>query len=198
MQKLLLLFSLCCCGNFAISKEQNCTLHTENFDSFSVQSFYQLKQISDTVQLEALNTHLLGACLFFACNKLRIIKHKPTFQMNNNLQKAANIHSQQMAKFHFFQHNNPYNSSLQTMNDRLAKFKIDYSYCGENCHKQILKNDEYTYIGLAQYIIECLYNSPMHRINLLNDYYRYSANGVALEHINQDWYILITQDFYGK
>lgn len=168
------------------------------YSEYDAKSFYQLKDIYQVIKIDSLDIHLLNACLFFTCNQLRAMYKLPPFLFNANLKDAATIHSWQMAKYHFFDHNNPYNSSLKTLSNRFDICKLEYSTYGENCHKHYIADNKYTYIKLAQDIIESLYKSPPHKQNMLDRDFSFSAVGVALEKSQREAYILVTQDFYSK
>ncbi len=161
-------------------------------------SFYQLEAIQQEINPDSIDIHLLNACLFFACNKLRVLYKLPPYQINSQLLCAANLHSGQMATYHFFDHNNPYTSALKTPEIRLRACGISYSAEGENCHRCLISEGAYTYIELAQKVIESLFNSPPHRSNLLSTLFQYSACGVALEKSNEAIYLIVTQNFYNN
>lgn len=168
------------------------------YEEHTIVSFYKLDAIRQSVNPDSIDMHLLNACLFFACNKLRAMYKLPPYKMEENLKCAASIHSYQMAQHHFFDHTNTFEPSLKTPEDRLKICGIQYSYDGENCHRVYISEKEVTYIELAQQVIESLFDSPPHRSNMLNKGFKYGACGIAIEKTGNDIYLLVTQDFYTK
>jgi hypothetical protein len=159
-------------------------------------SFLKLKEINRTIQIDSFDFMLMNACIFYCTNQLRNQHKMPLYLYDKRLQDAAMIHSWQMAKYHFFEHNNPYTSSLSSVEKRLNEMDVKYSMSGENCHLNLISEDEFTYLELAQKVIESLYHSTLHRQNLLSKTFKFCANGIALERKNEDVYLYVTQDFY--
>jgi len=168
------------------------------FTEHTWSSFYQLPDIHKSVNTDSFDLHLLNACLFFACNKLRAQHHLLPFKMDEKLKRVSSVHSYQMSIHHFFDHFNTFEPALKEPEDRFFVYDITFSYYAENCHKEYMDDDEISYIKLAQQIIESLYNSPAHKKSMLNKVYTYGAAGAALERTNDGIYLLVTQNFYNN
>ncbi|MCB0508322.1 MAG: CAP domain-containing protein [Bacteroidetes bacterium] len=179
---------------------QNSYYKENVYAELDTKSFYQLNEIQKQIDIENLDLHLLNACLFFATNRLRLMYHLAPLKMDKKLLQAVVIHSEQMAQYQFFEHDNPYNSKLKTEEDRFAACGIkEYQTTAENCHLEYFDDVESSYIKLAQEIIESLYNSPPHRYNLLYKDFQFSACGTAIRKTAKgEIHLYVTQDFYTK
>lgn len=113
-------------------------------------------------------------------NAIRVRNGKPAFAWSNTAAQAARVHSQDMAKRSFFDHENPDGKSPF---DRMQAAGIRYSLAGENIAA-----------GQSNAIMahEGWMNSPGHRANILNQY-TYLGVGVAFGGPYSMYY---TQNFY--
>lgn len=178
--------------------EQESVYKEKIYPAYDVAQFYQLKEIKQDINVDSIDLHLLNACLFYATNKVRIMHNVSPLEMDNRLLKAAILHSNQMAIHNFFDHQNPYNTKLKTLKDRLKICGVDTEKeIGENCHMELLTITARTYIDLAQSVIESLYNSMPHRKNMLRKNFQFSGVGAAIyKNKNGEVILYVTQDFY--
>ena len=168
------------------------------FAAHNETSFFQLKDIQKTVKIDSFDLHLLNACLFYVCNKIRIQHKLLPFKMDEQLKQVASVHSYQMSVHHFFDHYNSFEPALKKPLDRFKALNIEFVSYAENCHKEFLEDDEISYLQLAQQAIESLYNSPVHRKNILNKNYVFGVSGAALEKTKDGFFLLVTQNFYNN
>lgn len=166
------------------------------YEEHTLESFYLLSDIRKTISMDSIDIHLLNACLFFATNKLRYLKNKPMFMFDTKLKDAAAIHSCQMEMHHFFAHENHFEKKLYSVEDRLKYNGIKFKLSAENCSKEYIDDEDITYIEMAHQIIEGLYLSPPHKSNLMHTELKYCASAAAVEKVKNNYYILVTMDFY--
>ena len=161
--------------------------------------FYQLKEPNQTVEPGHYDLHLLNAALFFATNKIREEKKRKPLQYLKGLRDAAILHTHEMTTLRFFAHENPYNKKFYSPEMRMQLFGVKSEYTGENCDMQF-PDEEETYIQLAEDIVKDLYDSPGHRVNMLNIGFRYMgcAAEITTGKEEGDYTIRATQDFCGK
>jgi uncharacterized protein YkwD len=161
-----------------------------------VNTFFQIKDIQQTVTIDSVDIHLLDACLFFAANKLRAMHQLPLLIFSDKLQNAAAMHSYQMSVHHFFAHENTYVNKLKDPELRIRYAGIRSTATAENCWKQSLDADDtISYMRLAEEIIEGWYQSPGHRSNLMSRQVKFMAVIAARESYHNEAYIVVTQDF---
>lgn len=88
--------------------------------------------------------------------------------LNSNLNKAAQKHSNRMARLNFFSHTDPFNGS--TFYSRIAAAGYQGTYLGEN-----IAAGQTT----AQEVFNTWWNSGGHRTNLMDPAYRHMGLGYA-------------------
>ena len=77
-------------------------------------------------------------------------------------------------------------------------FSTVVQYLAHVGYPEFLEDEEITYLQLAQQAIESLYNSPVHRKNILNKNYVFGVSGAALEKTKEGFFLLVTQNFYNN
>jgi hypothetical protein len=125
----------------------------------------------------------LEYCLFVRLNKERRSVGLPTLFFQNDLQKVARKHSQDMARNDYFDHTNLAN---QSPSDRFKSSQVSEVISGENLAKvRGYKNPvKVAHIGLM--------NSPGHKANILQKAYNCVGIGLA---IAKDKTFYFTQNF---
>ncbi len=98
------------------------------------------------------------------------------------IDSVASVHCSEMAKFNFFNHVNPWDKSIATMQDRFEKFKYKYSTCGENIAKQEYSNQDLNDVEIANMFLKQWVNSPPHYRNILNSEFKETAIVVYSSH----------------
>ena len=178
--------------------------------------------LKTTVDPTNFNFELINAALFHLSNRERTKKGKKPLLYYNDLEKAAKIHSTEMAKHHFFDHINPKNKKYKTPADRIFIFNSDYrtvgenivannliKYTGETLEYTISKRNgttvylnsegkelEYTnYIDLALKLTSQWMNSVPHKKNILNSDYKLVGYYCVLEKTDLFTKIKCTQNF---
>ncbi|MBS4172838.1 CAP domain-containing protein [Bacillus sp. FJAT-49736] len=121
--------------------------------------------------------------LFDLTNASRVVHHLSVLTWDQHVQITARDHSVDMAKNHYFSHEN---LKGQSPFDRMSKDHISFILAGENI----------AYGQLSSiFAHEGLMNSLGHRKNILQKDYKYLGIGVAFNQEQQPFY---TEDFYAK
>jgi uncharacterized protein YkwD len=154
------------------------------------------------------NQELLDMAIFRATNDIRLSYNLERFQKDPILDRMANLHAQQMKKYNFFDHGNPYNRQFNTLLKRInavASESEDYLMLAENiaqydllatnttfCYdtdrgytryyncRTGLTINYYTYRNLAKAVVADWMKSPGHRKNILNGQYNVMGVSVVL------------------
>ncbi|MCF6332525.1 MAG: CAP domain-containing protein [Draconibacterium sp.] len=177
-------------------------------DNFS--KFFELKVLKTSISRESLNIDLLNAAIFHYTNIERNKFKIPICEFHPILRDTSIIHSAQMKMHDFFNHENPYNPTYRTLNDRVNSIKTEqnrgFSCIGENISdypilktdgnkfvvKSLLNNQRYysidglkeihpfTYDEFAREVVNGWMNSQGHRQNILNPQFKYLGCGAVM------------------
>ncbi len=139
------------------------------------QRFEELPEVNEKVNADQFNLHVMNACLFYASNKLRLMKKSPMMNNSEALRNAALVHTNEMVTRNFYSHINAKNSELRAPDQRMKLFGITNVLMAENIHDYPFLNNEVTYLQLAQKIMDDFYKSEGHRQNLLNKSFNYTG-----------------------
>ncbi len=181
-------------------------VHAQNYYNTNSKLFFeQYPVVNDTAHLESLNLHLLQAAVFHKTNLKR--KKKLQFEYNEQLEKGAKFHSDEMLNLGFFNHVNRKNKKFKTPALRAKHFKAPFTIIGENIVEEIAINyksnslydtkevngkytfydynsgrklTELTYEQLADKIVESWMDSPPHRANILDKSYSHLGVGISI------------------
>lgn len=181
---------------------------------------------SSFIRLHAdrLDVRLLTSEIVRYTNRIRRERQLPTCETHSTLMRAAQSHSEEMARLEYISHESPIRKNAHLI-DRLTNTGMTLSnvVVGENLGvdyllkianipfykhhidgeiqfvnsltKQAIKNQ--TYAGFARQMVNNWLNSPGHCENLLDDRFEYIGIGAALGRYNGLTAIYVTQNFMG-
>jgi uncharacterized protein YkwD len=131
-----------------------------------------LNQTKTSIENEVEENLNLEQSVFEKLNQYRVSKGMPELIWNEQLAKVARFHSENMAKYKFFNHKG---LDGKMVDDRAKNFGLsDFRGIGENiCYNQGYENP-------SQTAVESWLNSGGHRENLLRKIWKESAIGVAV------------------
>ena len=149
-----------------------------------IKSSEEIEQAPETANNEIATDKNLEREVFDLINQQRAATGLPQLKWNDEVAKIARLHSENMAKFHFFSHQGL--DGLQ-VNDRADLLGIsNWRSIGEN----IAYNQGYDHPG--EFAVERWMQSPGHKENVLNNRWKETGIGVA---ISKDKRYYFTQVF---
>ena len=216
------IFSIFICTFFGVQQIQAQTNKINYYTNKKWSNFTHTKEVNTVINPENLNMDFLNALLFHLTNQERTANKKQPLQFHQNLQYAAQEHSDQMVEHHFFSHINHNNQDLKTPSDRIFKHQKDYMAIGENIVENNLFNFEgkyltysiqnidgeqvlmdekgneliyATYEQLAKRLIHQWMTSPPHKKNILSNQFSLMACACSLSDYEEILKIKCTQNF---
>ncbi len=102
------------------------------------------------------------------------------------LAQAARFHSQNMGERNFFSHEDP---RLGGIGQRLQRFRIPWSLCGENIYMIQGTDSEKDLSAIARKAISRWMSSPGHRANILNNSFTYLGVGAYYDPQSGAYYL---------
>jgi uncharacterized protein YkwD len=191
---------------------QNSNQYLDEISAYNKDSYYKQKAYSENdwkrfydssipntiLDLNHLDLHLLNAALFYSTNKLRSSKGLKELEFSGPLRDAAVVHTYEMVKRNFFDHYNRKNRKLYSPANRFELFEVRANATAENVALNYLNpGSPKTYIQIADIVVDALFHSKEHRLNMLSK--NYSKLGCAIyfeqKPKNGVWYFKATQDF---
>ncbi len=198
----------------------------EYYETYDVSGFLKFPPALQEVDEEHPDIPLLNAALFYETNRRRIAFHRQPFQYSPELEKAAQMHSDDMVKYSFFSHANPVDPARKTVKSRIQLAGLAGNYLGENIttgyglalsrgHSLIpprkqgdpfLDNnsrkplERWTYITLAEALLDTWMDSPHHKENILRKEFEYLGCGISFyneKKFHNFPMVKATQDFSG-
>lgn len=174
----------------------------QEYYNLSPEKFFELEEVSDTIDFNQFNNELLAAAIFHQTNLQRKVKDQ--LKYNEELSGAAQYHSDQMIEKDFFDHTNRFSKEMKTPVKRAQHFGFPSAFVGENIIEEIVLsykdnstynykdgyyyNENYskqlnvlTYKTLAEKIVNSWMHSPGHRHNILMKEYELLGVGVKLK-----------------
>ena len=157
-----------------------------------------------------LNRSRLEYAVHERINDVRENHGLPPLRFDTELRGPARYHSREMAKNGYFAHESP---SGETVRDRYERFDYEcrvptsggrYATGGENIaltwYEEPVRTDNGTAYyssvdGLAEGAVRQWMNSPGHRENLLREFWRNEAIGVAVTDVDGKTAVYLTQNF---
>lgn len=190
--------------------------HTDYYTGYNSNTFFAIGELQRRVPKIFVNAELLNAAIFWFTNIERKKHGQTQFQFHRKLEQMAMLHSEQMRKHKFFDHENKYDIRFRTLRDRLEHVKDGgfngfMSFAENIADCPVIKANEsftytvkdgvvhfytmdgkeffpYTYAEMAQSVVDAWMNSPGHRANILNPNYRYLGCGCAPYEDKKDGY----------
>lgn len=184
------------------------------YNNYSVESFGHIKDMHLQIPKTNLNEELLNAAVFWHTNIERQRHGLKQLQYHPKLGQMATMHSYQMQKYSFFNHENNFEARYHTLTDRLESVKDDtfhgFHSCGENIAEYpTIPSDmsisfstfkgvqhmygpngkeiiPYSYYEMAQRVVDGWMHSPGHRKNILNPDFIFLGCGCAAFETNNN------------
>jgi uncharacterized protein YkwD len=151
------------------------------------------KLFHDLLDFDALDYARLHAALFFATNAVRARHSRSVLAYHPLLEQAARLHAQRMVTQNFLAHDNPYDDSLRTVEDRVRSVGVVNPEPTENIatyfgiryrpREPVYRLDggqgrfsrrpggppiaKHTYLSFAEAVVDLWMHSPEHRHNIL-------------------------------
>lgn len=178
--------------------------------------FWSILELFDKVGFLNLNIDLMNASIFYATNRERTKRSLPPCDFHPKLAEISMLHSLQMKKYNFFDHENQYEKGYRTLKDRLEavysnNFKgfrsaaeniFETQYSSTSKYPKTILSQSMSYLDISKQIVEGWMNSEGHRLNILNPKYKYmgcSCVPYELEDSNSRYEGLkVTQNFGGE
>ncbi len=161
----------------------------------SYDSFVKLPEVNDSVNWQYPNYPLLEAAIFQCTNEERMKMEITPLNYSVALNKSSTYHSVAMAKYKFFSHENNYQKTMRTFDQRMIHYGAHYHSYGENIAYS--EFDSCTYLDIARNIVSLWMNSEGHRHNILNSDYSELGCGVQISQMKYWKRVYATQDFGG-
>jgi uncharacterized protein YkwD len=175
-------------------------------------------ELSGDIDADSIDFDLLEWAIFKETNVQRERLGLEPFKFEPKLRLAALGHSSEMIELGYFEHESPV-SENRTVTQRVEQAGIKNGMSGENLAKhpvsrklEVIFTDSnaevkanrykwrntgshYTYDGFARELVSRWMQSPGHRNNITNRYYKYVGVGAAVTRISDVDILYITQNF---
>lgn len=177
------------------------------YAGYNLSSFTELAELEQRVDVSFSDFDLLDAAIFWMTNAEREKNGLSPFTFHPKLRQMAVLHSEQMTLHGFFSHENPFNDTYRTLDDRLNAMK-DNNFCGfwtwgENIaqyptlngtdsftvqyihgtpHYYSLNGNEIFLCSCLEYakiVVDGWMHSQGHRANILNPEFKYLGCGCS-------------------
>ncbi|MCL2289152.1 MAG: CAP domain-containing protein [Bacteroidetes bacterium] len=174
---------------------------TDYYSNYNVDTFFGIANLQQRITKRFVDTDLLDAAVFWFTNVERRKHNLKQFQFHDKLRQAATLHSEQMKRHNFFDHDNDFDTRYKTLTDRINSVKDNtfqgFMSWGENiADYPIIEANKtftvqsgrlfsmlgteilpYSYYDFAKIIVDGWMNSPGHRANILNPDFEYLGCG---------------------
>ena len=189
------------------------------YSDYDTNTFVSFANLQNKITKLFVDTDLLNAAIFWFTNIERRKHNLKQFEFHNKLQQTATLHSEQMKRHNFFDHENAFEARYKTLTDRINSVKDNnfegFMSWGENiadypvieANKTFTienRNDiqrlfatngkeifPYSYYEFAKNIVEGWMNSPGHRANILKPDYEYLGCGCAMYEKQNNGYSML-------
>lgn len=160
--------------------------------SFTQDDFRKYDVFNKTVETTDQGVKIMNAVLFYVTNTMRIDAGLSPLKYNKLLEKSAMLHSKDMVRLNFFDHENTKNNKHRTPEDRARSAGIENPYIAENIIDNFVLDYKsgtpvytdgkgkfwykkesdpvqiHTYLSLADKMLKEWMNSKGHRKNILS------------------------------
>jgi uncharacterized protein YkwD len=160
----------------------------DKYDQYSASQFRSYGPANKQIDFSQIDYPLLNAAIFYETNRRRGQYGLHPYKHSAAMERAAFMHSIDMARGNFFSHNNYSDSRKREPSDRTALFGGDGA--GENIAStfgiqyeagtrvsSISSIPPHTYISFAAALLEGWMQSPGHKANILD------SNGYGYEYL---------------
>ena len=196
------------------------------YSDYKINTFLTLTNLQLKISMTFVDTDLLDAAVFWFTNVERKKHSLKQFHFHDRLRQAATLHSNQMKRFNFFAHENPFNTKYKTLTDRIDAMKdnnfqgfmswgeniADYPAIKTNASYKIgignwqwnigttsnAKIIPYAYYEYVKIVVKGWMDSTGHRRNILNPDFEYLGCGCDMYENKGVLYFKLTQNFGGS
>ena len=175
------------------------------YSGYDVNTFFSLANLQHQITKGFVDADLLDAAVFWFTNVERRKHNLKQFHFHAKLRQAAILHSEQMKRHNFFDHDNQFDTKYRTQTDRINSVKDNtfhgFMSWGENISDYpIIEANKsftvqhingvqrffsmsgaeilpYSYYDFARIVVDGWMNSPDHRANILNPDFEYLGCG---------------------
>lgn len=151
---------------------------SDDYANFDYDKFSKLSVINQQIDPNDFDQDLMNACIFYQTNYQRRKFGSTSFTYKSGLEKAATMHSTDMAQYGFFHHVNPYDARKKEPHMRMEMFGITNGATSENIASRSESSVSYWFLA-AQFLQQWM-DSPGHRQNILDSRLNSLGGGVAL------------------
>jgi uncharacterized protein YkwD len=161
------------------------------YSGYSYKNFRSDKRYDEVIDLNDPDVERLQAVVFFLTNEIRAKYGLSELAYSRNLEEAANMHAEDMARDNFFSHMNNHDPKKYSPNDRAKLCHISNPFLAENIVEgyglQYISNKTvylmgkgnfsykpdgellkpHTYLSLGESLVKAWMNSKPHRENIL-------------------------------
>lgn len=138
---------------------------------FIFSSFFSLAQHTQT-------EHEMAQLIFHQINTIRVLNELDEVEFNDDDQKVALLHSEEMRKYNFFNHNHPRKKKIKSLRNRYEYYGINFSRISENIvwveffvdEEDIDQLSDNEYLIMAKKVADVWMNSTGHRKNILGEF----------------------------
>lgn len=181
----------------------------DKYDQFTVSEFKKYGPANKQIDFENIDFPLLNAAIFYETNRMRQKYGRKPYNHSVAMERAALMHTLDMAAGNFFSHQNPRNPEKREPSDRTALFgggaageniatTFGIQYKAGTAVSSISSIPPHTYNSFAEALVDSWMHSPGHRANILDEYgigYKYLGCG-AYPVPNDRWHkFYATQNF---
>ncbi len=179
------------------------------YDQFTVSEFKKYGPANKEIDFKNIDFPLLNAAIFYETNRMRQKYGRKPYNHSVAMERAALMHTLDMAAGNFFSHQNPRNPEKREPSDRTALFgggaageniatTFGIQYKAGTAVSSISSIPPHTYNSFAEALVDSWMHSPGHRANILDEYgigYKYLGCG-AYPVPNDRWHkFYATQNF---
>lgn len=209
MQKILLIFFLIFSIQLSAQENWKSKVFPDSLYAYYNWQFFTLmiSEVHDTIDWHNPDLGLLNATIFYATNRARSERGLPTLTFSPSLRDMAFLQAQEMSKYNYVGHDNPWNAPFNTLQKRSRFFEAEAH--SENVTNGFLVNYEagryfyrvpqpdgetykyyymddtplykHTYWTFGLHIVQQFLDSPPHKKNMLFFHHQSLGCGAAIE-----------------
>jgi uncharacterized protein YkwD len=158
----------------------------ESYKTVNHENFRKNELFSKKIDSNQPDYALLNACIFFAVNAQRAKQKLKPLDYAQELEISAWHHAKRMAEKDFFSHENNFDKSRKSPDDRAKLAGISNPFIAENIAMRSGFSNNTTYLALTDDFIAQWMNSKGHKENILHKNALQLGCGVFMK--GNDWY----------
>jgi uncharacterized protein YkwD len=146
------------------------------YRQYTHETFFDYPPAKQRIDPQAIDYPLLRAAFFYETNRLRVNMGRRELRYDNECAQIAQMHAEDMVEGNFLDHENPYDPSKRTVEDRAALIGLEYTLIRENITSRDISG---TYIEVARDFVERWRKSSVSRKALLNVWVTHMGAGAC-------------------